>query len=124
MGFSPNETMSYVRIWVHAVFSTQNREPNLTSEIRSAVVEHIKQNCRAKKIFIDCIGGWTDHLHILISLGREQDIAKVIMLIKGESAHWLNQQKILRGKFKWQDDYFAISVSESQLDSLRTYIAR
>ena len=116
--------MSWVRIWVHVVFTTQRREPSLSSEIRRLLVEHIKQNCRAKGIFLDSLGGWVDHLHLLISLGREQDIAKVMMLIKGESAHWLNEQKLLRGKFKWQDDYFAISVAESQLDKVRAYIAR
>jgi putative transposase len=116
--------MSWVRIWVHIVFTTQRREPNLSSDIRRLLFEHIKQNCRAKGIYLESIGGWVDHLHLLISLGREQDIAKVIMLIKGESAHWLNQQKLLQGKFRWQDDYFAISVAESQLDTVKAYIAR
>lgn len=86
--------MSWVRIWVHVVFTTQRSEPNLTGDIRTSLFAHIKQNCRAKGIYLDAIGGWVDHLHLLISLGREQDIAKVLMLIKGESAHWLNQQKI------------------------------
>lgn len=76
-----------------------------------------------KGIFLDSIGGWSDHLHLLISLGREQNIARVMMLIKGESAHWLNSQKIMRGKFFWQDDYFAISVSDSQVEKVRAYIA-
>lgn len=116
--------MSWVRIWVHAVFTTQRREPNLSSDIRHLLFEHIKQNCRTKDIHLDSIGGWVDHLHLLISLGREQDIAKVMMLVKGESAHWLNQQKLFRGKFRWQDDYFAISVAESQLEKVRDYIAR
>jgi len=61
---------------------------------------------------------------LLISLVREQNIAKVMMLIKGESAHWLNQQGWIRGRFSWQDDYYAISVSESQVDTVREYIAR
>ena len=116
--------MSYVRIWVHVVFRTKNHEPNLTSKVRFELIEHIKRNCRNKEIFLDRINGWTDHLHLLISLGREQNIAKVMMLIKGESAHWLNQQDLIREKFYWQDDYFAISVSESQLATVRAYIER
>ena len=114
--------MSYVRIWVHVVFTTRNHEPNLTADIRLKLISHIRENCRAKDIFLDTIGGWTDHLHLLISLGREQNIAKVMMLVKGESAHWVNQQNILRGKFYWQDDYYAISVSESQVGRVRSYI--
>lgn len=73
---------------------------------------------------MDSIGGWSEHLHILISLGREQSIAKTMMLIKGESAHWLNRQNFFEGKFYWQDDYYAISVSESQVENVRAYIAK
>jgi putative transposase len=116
--------MSYVRIWVHVVFSTQNREPTLNTDIRSQLIEHIRASCRAKDIFLESINGWTDHLHLLISLGRTQDIAKIMMLVKGESAHWLNKQGWIRGKFHWQDDYYAISVSESQVDSVTAYINR
>ena len=85
---------------------------------------HIKENCRSKEIFLDSIGGWSEHLHVAVSLGRQQNIAKVVMLIKGESAHWINQQQWFRGKFRWQDDYYAISVSESQVPEVRSYIAR
>jgi len=92
--------------------------------MRSKLRVHIQENCRSKDIFLDSVGGWSDHLHVLISLGREQSIAKVVMLIKGESAHWINKQQWLKGKFRWQDDYYAISVSESQLESVRSYIRR
>lgn len=115
--------MSYVRIWVHLVFSTKNRETSLSKEIRDRLIPHIISNARTKEIYLESIGGWSDHLHLLISLGREQTIAKVAMLLKGESAYWLNQQKLLRGKFYWQDDYFAVSVSESRVESLKEYIA-
>ncbi len=47
-----------------------------------------------------------------------------MMLIKGESAHWLNKQSFFKGKFFWQDDYFAISVSESQVARVCGYIDR
>jgi putative transposase len=123
MGFSPSIFMSYVRIWVHLVFSTKNREPNLSKEIRDRLISHIVSNAKTKDIFLESIGGWSEHLHLLISLGREQNIAKVAMLLKGESAHWLNQQQLLRGKFYWQDDYFAVSVSESRVAALKEYIA-
>ena len=115
--------MSYIRIWVHVVFSTKNHEQFFDTPIRQRLIEHIKKNCREKGIFLDSIGGWSEHLHLLISLGRDQNISKLMMLIKGESAHWLNRQEVFKGKFSWQDDYFAISVSESVVDKVRAYIS-
>jgi putative transposase len=96
--------MSFVRIWIHIVFGTKNREPFLSTEIRRTVIEHIIENAHAKEIFIDCINGYKDHLHCLVSLGSEQSIAKVVNLIKGESSYWINKKKITKTKFEWANE--------------------
>ena len=114
--------MSYVRIWVHLVFSTKNRQPLLNNKIRYEVQNHIIQNCAEKKIFLRAINGYTEHLHCLISLGRDQCISKVAQLIKGESSTWINSNNLISDNFKWQDDYFAVSVSESLVSMVIEYI--
>src|SRR5688572_30170704 len=100
--------MSFVNIKVHLVFSTRNRQPYLTKEIRQDVFHHIKLNSMQKNIFIDCINGYSDHLHCLLSLGKDDSISKVVQLIKGESSHWINQNKLTSTKFAWQGEYYAV----------------
>ncbi|KAA9331797.1 IS200/IS605 family transposase [Adhaeribacter soli] len=114
--------MSFVKIWVHVVFSTKNREPWLRKEIRPIVFKHIAENCREKEIFLQAINGYVEHIHCLISLGKDQNISKVVQLVKGESAHWMNKETLLPEKFSWQDDYFAVSIGESQLETVVKYI--
>ncbi len=115
--------MSWVRIWVHLVFSTKNREPFLhTEQLRKQFFQHIKQNAEVKKIWLDQISGFSDHTHCLISLGKDQSISNVAQLIKGESSFWINKNALIKNKFSWQDDYWAVSVSESHLDKVRQYI--
>jgi putative transposase len=114
--------MSFLKIWIHIVFATKNREPLLQKELRAKLFEHITQNCKDKGIFLKAINGYSDHIHCLISLGKDQNIAKIVQLIKGESSFWINQNNIIKDKFSWQDDYFAVSVSESKLQSVITYI--
>lgn len=63
-----------------------------------------------------------EHIHVLISLGASQSVSKVAQLIKGESSHWVNSEALLRGRFEWQDEYIAISVSESDVQKVRNYI--
>lgn len=58
----------------------------------------------------------------MISLGKDQCISKVAQLIKGESSFWINTNKLTNEKFIWQDDYFAVSVSESQVKNVINYI--
>ncbi|MCX7874805.1 MAG: IS200/IS605 family transposase [Melioribacteraceae bacterium] len=115
--------MSWVRVWIHLVFSTKNREPVLhTKELREKVFNHIKENAKEKGIWLDSINGYKEHIHCLISLSKEQSISKVAQLIKGESSFWINKNKLTKTKFIWQDDYWAVSVSESHIESVRKYI--
>lgn len=114
--------MSYIRMWIHLVFSTKNRTPLLTKEIRYKLYEHIIENCKEKSIYLQTINGYTEHIHCLISLGKEQSIVKIVQLIKGESSFWINKNQLTEEQFIWQDDYFAVSVSESNLQTVINYI--
>ncbi len=53
---------------------------------------------------------------------KDHTISKFAQLIKGESSFWINHNKILLDTFYWQDDYWAVSISESHLNPLRKYI--
>ena len=64
---------------------------------------------------MQAINGYAEHLHCLISLGKEQSIAKVAQLIKGESSLWINKEQLTDEKFMWQNDYYANSFSDSQV---------
>lgn len=116
--------MPYVKVWIHLVWTTKNRKPLLTDAIRARVFEHIRQNAKAKGIFIDHINGYREHVHILISLGTDQKISEIVKLLKGESSHWVNQSGLSATKFQWQHEYFAVGVSESIVDKVRAYIRK
>jgi len=79
--------MSFIKVYVHYVWSTKNREPLLSADIRFALFNHIRENARKKNIFIDFINGYIDHVHCLISLNDDLSIGKIAQLIKGESSH-------------------------------------
>jgi putative transposase len=115
--------MPWVKVWLHFVWSTKDRHPYLKDEIRTKVLEHIRQNAREKGIYIDFINGWVDHIHCLISLANDQSLEKIMQLIKGESSFWINKNKLTKTKFAWQDEYFVVSVNEGSLLSVRRYIA-
>lgn len=114
--------MAYVRIWVHTVWGTKKHTPFLTSENKRIVLQHINENASNKNIYIDFMNGHLDHIHCLISLNPKQCIADVIQLIKGESSFWINKNKIIVKNFEWSDEYYAVSVSESQVNTVRDYI--
>ena len=115
--------MPFIKVWIHFVWATKNRQPLLTDEIRSALFDHIKQNALRKQIYLDRINGYVDHVHCLISLSSDQTIEKTIQLVKGESSFWLNNKSGLKiPKIEWQDKYFAVSIGESSIGTVRAYI--
>lgn len=115
--------MSWVRVWIHLVFSTKNGVPLLVSpEIRKKVFNHISENAKEKGIWLQVVGGHKEHIHCLVSLGKEQTISKIAQLIKGESSFWINKEKLIPQKFLWQDDYWVVGVSESHKNAVENYI--
>jgi len=114
--------MAFVKIWIHAVWGTKNREPVLEKGILESVCNHIKENGRLKGLFIECVNGYSDHVHCLMLLNADSSISKQMQLIKGESSFWINKNKIIKGHFEWADEYFASSVSEDKLDVVKAYI--
>jgi putative transposase len=114
--------MSYIKIWIHAVWGTKNREPVLKPLILQQVCSHIRSNAKEKEIYIDRINGYDEHIHILMLLKPVYSISKQMQLLKGESAHWANQIRLLRNDLQWADKFFAASVSENKIDAVRAYI--
>lgn len=115
--------MPYAKVMIHFIWSTKNRASLITPALKTQLIPHIKEQCREKDIFLDSLNCVEDHIHLLVSLGTEQTIAKTAMLIKGESSFWINNSDLINTKFEWQDEYIALSVSESGLDKVRQYIA-
>ncbi|MBX7054164.1 MAG: IS200/IS605 family transposase [Pyrinomonadaceae bacterium] len=115
--------MPWIKVWIHFVWSTANHEPLLVDTVRTSVFQHIRENARSKGIYIDMINGYLDHVHCLVSLGSDQTLEDTMRLIKGESSHWINQNELTKTNFRWQKEYFAVSVSPAGLDSVRRYIA-
>lgn len=115
--------MPLVKVYIHFVWSTKNRQPFLDSlEVRQKVWQHIRENAKKKEIFIDFINGHKEHCHCILSLGVDQTMQKIMHLLKGESSFWINQQGFCKSKFEWQDEYFAVGVSESMIDVVRKYV--
>ncbi|MBV9490867.1 MAG: IS200/IS605 family transposase [Verrucomicrobia bacterium] len=107
---------------VHCVFCTKNRDPLLTPEIRTRLWSLIGGIARQNHIEPRCIGGMSDHAHLLLSVPTSLSVAKAMQLIKGGSSSWLGKTFAPLRHFAWQEGYAAFGVSFSHLDELVRYI--
>ena len=114
--------MSYISSYFHCVFSTKERRPLITPELRERLWPFLGGIARQNKMKAIEIGGVADHVHILISLPSTMAISKAMQLIKGGSSKWVHETFPDQRQFGWQDEYGAFSVSVSQLDKIIAYI--
>jgi len=68
------------------------------------------------------MGGVEDHVHLLARLGRTITQSEWIKELKRVSNLWLKKEYAL-SDFEWQGGYADFSVSESNLDQVKAYIA-
>jgi REP element-mobilizing transposase RayT len=91
---------------------------------KDAICAHIREYAQAKGIHLLNVNGWKDHLHTLFSLTTSQNVETVLNLIKGQSSFWANRNLNWSEKFHWQDEYFAVTISQSDFHAVNDYINR
>lgn len=110
---------SYVTLVFHIVFSTKERMQLIRAEQQPRLWDCIKNVAHNHGVRVLAIGGTDNHVHALVSLPAEANIAEVVRTLKCNSSRWLHETKPL---FSWQEGYGAFSVSPSQVDRVRRYI--
>lgn len=104
-------SQSLAKVYLHAIFSTKNRDPVLADMWRDELFRVIggtinNLGCRSLTV-----GGVADHVHLLFDLGRTISIADALGKIKSTSSLWIGQEHVKQ--FHWQAGYAVFSVSQS-----------
>ena len=113
---------SLAKNYIHIVFSTKNRENIIKKEDLAEVFSYIAgvvKGCECNSI---CVGGTTNHIHLLCTLNKNLALSKLVATIKANSSKWLHQKDSYYRAFAWQDGYGAFSVSQSVVEKTTEYI--
>ncbi len=113
---------SYLKVYIHYVFSTKNREPWISPSIEKQLWAYMANV--AKEINVDpiIINGITDHVHLLASLPSTITIADVMKKVKAVSSLWISRNFEDLEDFEWQVGYGAFSISHYDLKKTIRYI--
>ncbi len=107
---------------VHFIFSTKQRLPLISPELENALHAYLGGIVRQIDGIALCIGGTSDHVHLLVRIPADQSVADVARLIKTNPSKWVHETH--HREFAWQIGYGAFSVSESGSAAVREYIRR
>ena len=115
---------SLANVLLHIVFSTKHRTPFLKSKaIREELNAYMVGTLRkidCPSLIVNCV---EDHLHCLCQLSRTITIAKLVEEMKSSSSAWVKKQSTDLKDFYWQAGYGAFSVSQSNVETVKAYIA-
>ena len=114
---------SYVCLHYHLVFSIKNRVPSITPEIEPRLWEYLGGLVRGIGGTPIQIGGIEDHVHLLVTLRQEPALSVMLRDIKAGSSGWVHEEFPDARDFWWQTGYGAFTVSHSNIDTVKAYIA-
>jgi len=117
-------THSYSRCWLHLIWETLRREPMLDKRASARASANLSEYSYEKDIYIKINYFNAEHTHALIDLPTNLTIEQVVQLFKRSSSHWINQNRLVKGRFAWGKGYGAFSVSHSDESKVANYIAR
>ena len=114
---------TFTNLVVHAIFSTKGRVPSIDAELRPRLFAYMGGVVREMQGTALIINGPNDHAHLLLGLSSMTSVAEAMRVVKANSSKWVHESCPNRGDFAWQTGYGAFSVSQSNIEQVRRYIA-
>jgi len=110
-------------VWLHVVWATLERRPMFTKPAAVQVSGFLSKYAAEKGFYMKANYVNADHVHALIDLPTSLCIEDIMQLLKGSSSHFINESKLVAGKFTWGRGYGVFSVSHSDVEHVTTYVA-
>ena len=115
---------TFTNLLSHIVFSTKNREPWLTAEIKPRLFSYLGGIFREMECKALLVNGPADHVHIAASLPARMAMSDIVRTVKAKSSGWVHETFPTAAGFAWQTGYGAFSVSQSQLEAVLAYVTK
>jgi len=114
--------IEYNNLYTHFILVTKNRYPFITEIIRERIEKYITGIVNNSDSKLYAIYANPEHVHFLVS--RSPRISEEILIEKvaESSKKFINENKLCRSTFFWQETASAFSVSKSDVDRVCKYI--
>ena len=113
---------SYVSSLHHCVFSTKERHPFLTKNVRDRLFPYLGGIARESGIATYSFNGVEDHVHLLIGMPGALPLSKGMQILKANSSKWIHETFAGLKGFRWQEGYGAFSIGVGQVETTIAYI--
>ncbi len=113
---------TFSQIYIQVVFAVKHRESLINSSWEEELFKYITGIVQNKGQKMIAINGMPDHIHFLIGMKPSCCLSDLVREIKKSSNEFINEKKLSKYRFQWQEGYGAFSYSHSHLDNVIKYI--
>ena len=113
---------TYTQIHIQAVFAVQHRYAIIQDSWKIRLHKYISAIVENNEHKLLAIDGMPDHVHVFFGMRPSQSISDLLQDIKGCSTKWINENRLVRGRFSWQEGYGAFSYSKSDVPRVIDYV--
>ena len=113
---------TFSQIYIHVVFAVKGRQNLIGKSWKDELNRYISGIITSKKQKTIIVNGMPDHIHAFIGLKPSMAISDLVRDIKNNSSNFINKNRFVMGKFKWQEGYGSFSYSHSQIEQVYNYI--
>jgi REP element-mobilizing transposase RayT len=108
----------------HLIFSTKDRRPLITDAYQPRLYEYVGGTISGLGGIALELNGTEDHLHVLPKLRPDKALSDVLRDLKANASGWTHDVFPKVNDFSWQRGYGALTVSQSNVEEVRRYIAQ
>jgi len=113
---------TFTQIYIQLVFIVNGRENLLHKSWRNELFKYISGIIKGKNQKSIIVNGVADHVHVFVGLKPSLAISDLARDIKNNSTNFINNKKLVKGKFSWQKGFGAFSYSHSHIEKVYNYI--
>ncbi|MBQ5958605.1 MAG: IS200/IS605 family transposase [Bacteroidales bacterium] len=113
---------TYTQIHIQTVFAVQNRLSLINKRWRGDLYAFMTGIVQSHGHKLLSIGGVGDHVHMFFGFRPNESLSNLMMEVKRDSAKWINKNRLVMGRFSWQEGFGAFSYSKSQIPVVCHYI--
>jgi putative transposase len=115
---------TYSQLLLHIVFSTKGRTLWIAPDVAERLYPFMGGIVRAEKGVLYAIGGVEDHVHMYVRWRPDGAVSDLMRTVKSRSSKWVHETYPTLAAFSWQEGYSVFSVSKSQEEAVKAYIAK
>ena len=113
---------TYSQIYIQTIFAVKGRDSLIRPDWEERLYKYITGIVQNKGQKMLAINGIPNHIHFLIGMKPSCCLSDLVREIKKSSNEFINESKLSKFKFNWQEGFGAFSYSHSQLDDVIAYI--